>query len=102
MKVISKQLDAKFREAVEAIRTALGAANIGAFEFSVSASGRTMTEQSEVLIKYHLGDNNWSTRADVKGDNLANCTTELVRRVGWHKDHLPLALPGNRSTEDDC
>lgn len=85
-------LDLYYRAAVSHIRETLGQADIGGFHFTIKASGRTMTDRSEVQIVYKLGDSEWGANM-VEGDTLDNVLAEMLRRHGWNEQHKPLSLP---------
>lgn len=85
-------LDLYYRAAVSHIREMLGNADVGGFHFTIKASGRTMTDRSEVQIVYKLGDSEWGANS-VEGDTLENVLSEMLRRHGWNEAHKPLTLP---------
>ena len=99
-KVRAPIIHASFVSCVSYIRSRLGEANVGGFTFTISASGRTMTDRSEVKIEYNLSDNDWSSHNSVKGNSLEAVVDEMLRRHGWNSTHAPLALPGTDEEED--
>lgn len=95
-------LDMYFRAAVDHVRTSMGKADVGAFNFTIKASGRTLTDRSEVKIVYRLGQNDWSSADAVEGDTLDNVLAEMLRRHGWNEAHAPLSLPAPVDAEEEA
>jgi|SRR5215831_18647862 len=87
---LSNRLHAVFIEATREVRERFGAADIGRFEFSIKASGRTLTDADEVKIEYRMCAN---FESDVKGNDMERCIKEVLRRHGWQETNAPLSLP---------
>ena len=85
-------IHASFVACTNYVRERLAEANIGSFNLQIKASGRTMTDRSEVKIEYRLGDSEWGYNS-VEGNSLEAVCTEMLRRHGWNESHKPLALP---------
>ena len=85
-------------DAIETVRTRLGKADIGAFSMTISASGRTETEHSEVKIEYRVSPSSWESR-QVTADTLDNAVEELIRREAWNHRHQPLALSHSKGED---
>jgi argininosuccinate synthase len=90
-KLLANRIHMAYVDAVNEIRSRLGAANVSGFYLSITAEGRTMTEKSEVKIEYNLGTGRYDG-ATVKGNDLERCIVELLRRHGWDETNKPLAL----------
>jgi hypothetical protein len=90
MSKLSSMLHATFIQATHEIRHRFGQADIGHFDFSMSASGRTMTDQDEVKIEYKVYA---GYDCLVKGNDLDKVIVEVMRRKGWDEANAPLALP---------
>lgn len=82
------QLHAYLISAIDEIRARLGAANIGNFDFSIEATGRTLGT-NETKIEYKLG----YYSEQVKGGKLEPVITEFLRRKGWQEVNDAVALP---------
>lgn len=94
-RAISNALHAAFVAATNEVRDRFGAADLGSFSLSIVASGRTLTDTSEVKIEYRLGKGKYDTM--VEGNDLERCIIEMLRRNGWNETNKPLALPGPKA-----
>jgi len=92
MSTISRKRHDAFVVAINEVRDRFGAADLGSFSLSIVASGRTLTDTSEVKIEYRLGKSKYDTM--VEGNDLERCIVEMLRRNGWNETNKPLALPG--------
>jgi hypothetical protein len=90
--VIARTLHAAFVAATEHVRDRLGAADMGSFSLTIAASGRTLSDKSEVKIEYRLGKSTYGTA--VTGNDLERTIKEMLRREGWNETNAPLALSG--------
>lgn len=83
--------------AVNAIREALGKANVGQFHFTIEAEGRTETGSCSILIEYTVTDGRYGGNR-VKGNSVRAVVTEMLRRHGWNEAHAPLMLTADEVT----
>ena len=95
MSRLSNLLHDNVIRATTEIRSRLGDANVGSFDFTIHASGRTMTDADECKIEYNVGVSRYDG-ASVKGNDLERCIVELLRRHGWDETNAPKALPAPR------
>lgn len=79
-----------YTEVVRQIRKRLGDANVGYFQFSIEASGRTQTGEDSIGIIYELSGEYGDGR--VTGDSPDAVVEEYLRRKGWKDRHEPLRL----------
>jgi hypothetical protein len=66
------------------------------FDLEISATGRVLDGELEVVFKFDPGSYEKST----KGGNLAATFEEYLRRYGWQKQNAPLCLPKVRDEEE--
>jgi hypothetical protein len=90
MTSLARQLDQTFRTAVHDVRDTLSSQNIGDFELTMHACGRTMTDADSVKIEYRIGGR--YSDDSVRGNDLYKVLVEYMRRKGWNDTNAPLAL----------
>ena len=67
------------------------------FDMEISANGRVLDGELEVMFKFDPGSYEKST----KGGNLAATFDEFMRRYGWQKRNAPLCLPRVMETAEN-
>ena len=94
---MSERLHQAFVTDASKVREALGDMDKSSFFVRVEISGRTLSDADECKITYQVGSNSWGSD-NVSGDSIETCLKELMRRLGWSREHAPLALAAPRET----
>lgn len=71
------------------VRDRLGKANVGRFDLTIRAEGRTLTDADSVKIEYNVSA---GYDCSVRGNKLESVVTEVLRRKGWDESNSPLAI----------
>lgn len=86
---MSTLLHTQINLAVRYARERLAKADIGYFDLTIRAEGRTQTDTDSVKIEYRISA---GYDCSVKGNKLESVVTEVLRRKGWDDANAPLAL----------